>query len=157
MGANVEATNLCYRRGQMRPVLCALLAAMVPALAAAGRAPARRSRPAAPAAAPRESASQPAVAQRAWSGPLPQSSGEPVATRASGRIDVDGRLDEPAWRGAGVFTGFVEIYPDEGATPSEHTAVRFLYDDDRLYVGIVCYDSEPGRISRAMGRRDHVP
>ncbi len=162
-GCKVEATNLCYRRAQMRPVLCALLAAIVPAVAAAGRAPARRSRPAAPAAAPPESASKAPVAQPDSSGALPRStgelaaSGELVATRASGQIGVDGRLDEPAWRGARVFTGFVELYPDEGATPSERTEVRFLYDDDQLYVGIVCHDSEPGRISRAMGRRDHVP
>ncbi|WP_242342788.1 carbohydrate binding family 9 domain-containing protein [Anaeromyxobacter terrae] len=83
--------------------------------------------------------------------------GDLVAARASGKIEVDGRLDERAWRSATPFADFVELYPDEGATPSERTEVRFLYDDDQLYVGIVCHDSQPQRISRAMGRRDHIP
>ncbi|WP_248353731.1 DUF5916 domain-containing protein [Anaeromyxobacter oryzae] len=83
--------------------------------------------------------------------------GELLAVRTSGKIEVDGRLDEPAWRDATPFAAFVELYPNEGATPTERTEVRFLYDDDQLYVGIVCHDSQPERISRAMGRRDHVP
>ena len=29
---------------------------------------------------------------------------------------------------------------------TERTEVRFLYDDDNLYVGVICFDSEPDKL-----------
>jgi hypothetical protein len=68
------------------------------------------------------------------------------AVRTDATIEIDGRLDEPAWQIAGVIDQFVQVEPDEGASPTELTEVRLLYDDDFLYIGVRAYDSEPAKI-----------
>lgn len=79
------------------------------------------------------------------------------AARAEGPLTVDGRLDEPAWRHAPVFTGFVQRFPTSGAAPSEPTELRVLYDADTLYVSVLNRDSKPERIDRRLARRDSDP
>jgi len=79
------------------------------------------------------------------------------ATRTSSSIRIDGTLGDPAWAAAEPFEGFVQVFPGEGAKPSERTVVRVLYDSRYLYVGILCYDHEPDRIMRPLGRRDALP
>ena len=61
-------------------------------------------------------------------------------------IQIDGRLDESDWMLAETVSDFVQVEPREGGTPTERTEVRVLFDDDRLYIGIYLYDSEPDRI-----------
>ncbi len=80
-----------------------------------------------------------------------------VAVRLSGRIVLDGRLEEPGWDLASAYDGFVQQFPKEGAAPSERTEVRVLYDDRTLYVGVVAYDRSPGEVERPLGRRDRAP
>ena len=65
------------------------------------------------------------------------------ATRADGPITVDGRVDEEVWGLAEVATDFVQSKPNTGYPASERTEVRFLYDDERLYIGAIMYDREP--------------
>lgn len=79
------------------------------------------------------------------------------AVRVSKPPTIDGKLVEPQWLTAPAFDQFVQQYPEEGARPSERTEVRVLYDDDNLYVGIICYDSHPEQILRQLGRRDRIP
>ncbi len=79
------------------------------------------------------------------------------AAPARGEVRVDGRLDEPSWAQAPVFSGFVQRYPLAGAAPSERTELRILYDSDRVYVGVISRDSQPKRIDRRLGRRDSFP
>ncbi len=79
------------------------------------------------------------------------------ATRAPGRVRIDGRLGDAAWEMAEPFEDFVQIFPGEGTKPSERTVVRVLYDDRNLYVGILCADREPGLVMRPLGRRDALP
>ena len=43
--------------------------------------------------------------------------------------NVDGRLDDEAWRAAPPLTEFLQKNPIEGAVPSESTEVRFVYTD----------------------------
>jgi hypothetical protein len=76
------------------------------------------------------------------------------AVRASAPIEVDGRLDEEAWRSAEAFTDFVQRDPEEGAPATERTELRLLYDDHALYVGARLFDREPDRIVRRLSRRD---
>jgi hypothetical protein len=86
------------------------------------------------------------------------SPGQPIqAARLLSPLAVDGRLDEPAWDAAPMVDGFVQFFPDEGQPPSQATEVRVLYDDRNLYVGILCRDTEPGKIQRPLGRRDNAP
>jgi hypothetical protein len=79
------------------------------------------------------------------------------AARTTERLVIDGMLDEPAWQLAPEFSDFVESWPHEGAVPTQKTAVRVLYDDNTVYVGIICFDTEPEKIMRTLGRRDSVP
>ncbi len=69
-----------------------------------------------------------------------------TALRASGRIAVDGRLDEDAWSAAEPLSGFLQSQPRPGSPASERTVVRVLYDDGYIYVGAICYDSDPSKI-----------
>jgi len=71
-------------------------------------------------------------------------------------IRVDGRLDEEAWLQATPLTDFVQKEPNEGATPTDEMEVRFLYDEDALYVGARMYARNHRRIQAPLGRRDNV-
>jgi len=70
------------------------------------------------------------------------------------RPAVDGRVDETVWSYAEPATNFVQQQPDEGQPSTERTEVRVLYDGKNVYVGIVCFDSEPDKIVVTQGRRD---
>ncbi len=95
------------------------------------------------------------LAPGAARGDLP---GQPIrASRAAGRISIDGKLVEESWSTATAFDGFVQLVPEEGRPPSERTEVRVLHDDRAIYVGVRCLDSQPGQLSRALGRRDAAP
>jgi hypothetical protein len=67
---------------------------------------------------------------------------------------VDGVLDDRAWQDATPLAGFVQAEPFEGQPASENTEVRILYDDQAIYVGVVCHDSDPSQIVTTDTRRD---
>lgn len=67
---------------------------------------------------------------------------------------IDGRLNEAAWSGAPVATGFQQLAPQEGRAPSQRTRVRILYGPDALYVGARLQDRAPARIRDRLARRD---
>jgi hypothetical protein len=69
-----------------------------------------------------------------------------TAVRIAEPIMLDGRLDEEAWTRAPIAGDFYQKLPDNGAPATERTDVRFLYDNDNLYVGVTCYDSEPDKL-----------
>ncbi|MSR21983.1 MAG: hypothetical protein EXR92_00245 [Gemmatimonadetes bacterium] len=75
------------------------------------------------------------------------------AVRTTGQIVADGRLDEADWMTAPAVTDFWQFTPDEGAPVSERTEVRFLYDDDAIYVGAWLWDSD-GVLATRLVRRD---
>ena len=66
-----------------------------------------------------------------------------TAVRITELITVDGVLNEPAWDAAPVVGDFTQQQPNTGAAAEYRTEVRFLYDDDNLYVGVVAFDPEP--------------
>ncbi|MCC6749968.1 MAG: carbohydrate binding family 9 domain-containing protein [Deltaproteobacteria bacterium] len=82
---------------------------------------------------------------------------EVTAYRLTSRPRIDGRLDDEAWRSVPAVGAFVQRRPDPGAPASERTELRVAYDDDALYVAIRLHDREPGRIRRALARRDSMP
>ena len=81
-----------------------------------------------------------------------------TARRATGRISLDGRLDEPDWVRAPVATHFSQVRPDYVRTTRFPTDVRVLFDDENLYVGAFNHDSA-GLASLRMPdlRRDFTP
>ena len=76
------------------------------------------------------------------------------AARASGSINIDGKLNEAAWASATPATDFTQSYPQVGAKATDPTEVRILYDDDALYVGVRMFDSQPALIAAQLARRD---
>jgi uncharacterized protein DUF5916/cellulose/xylan binding protein with CBM9 domain len=75
-----------------------------------------------------------------------------AARRTGGPIQVDGRMDEPAWQAAPLEDHFTQVNPDEGKPASVHTAFRVLWDDEYLYFGAICDDPETP--TRTLSRRD---
>jgi hypothetical protein len=76
------------------------------------------------------------------------------AVRIESSITLDGRLTEPQWTGTPTATGFRQLTPREGASPSQQTAVHVVYGSDALYVGATLHDERPGRIRARLTRRD---
>jgi hypothetical protein len=76
------------------------------------------------------------------------------ARRAPSRIDIDGKLNEPAWAAAVPSGDFTESYPKVGGKPRDPTEVRVLFDDDALYVGVRMFDARPDSIAAQLARRD---
>ena len=77
-----------------------------------------------------------------------------TAVRISEPMVIDGVLDEPAWARAEPTGDFYQQFPDEFGPATERTEVRFLYDDDMLYIGAMLYDREPARLIIDSLRRD---
>ncbi len=69
------------------------------------------------------------------------------AVRVKQGPKIDGSLADAVWQSAVPFTDFHMFEPSAGQNPTEKTELRILYDDANLYIGVLCYDSEPGRIS----------
>jgi len=79
-----------------------------------------------------------------------------IAVRTPTSPTIDGKLTEPEWQLATPETTFTQFIPIEGARPNEKTEVRFLYDDEALYVGCRMYDSNPEAIVARLARRDDL-
>jgi Domain of unknown function (DUF1083). len=60
--------------------------------------------------------------------------------RASGHILVDGKLDDAAWKSANTLTFQFPWEQQTGA--KQKTVARLLWDDENLYVGYECEDSD---------------
>jgi hypothetical protein len=77
-----------------------------------------------------------------------------AAVRATTPVVVDGKLDEAAWAAAEPARDFYQQFPDEFSPASERSEIRFLYDDEMLYIGATLYDDEPNRLIIDSLRRD---
>ena len=70
------------------------------------------------------------------------------------RIVIDGTLSESEWAFAMPASDFVQQEPEEGAPSTERTEIRFMYDDENLYVGGTLYDRRPDRLVVDELKRD---
>src|SRR5947208_12990995 len=82
-----------------------------------------------------------------------------VAAPRSGAVVLDGKLNEAAWATAPVANTFRQQRPNDGAAATERTEVRFLFDDDAIYIGARMYNSRgrAGVTSRLARHDDDVP
>lgn len=78
---------------------------------------------------------------------------EAAVRRLSGKIQVDGVLNEPVWRESPAIDGFVQVEPRPGDAPAENTRVWLAYSKDALYVAVRCQDRSPRIVATEM-RRD---
>src|SRR5262245_46215144 len=70
-----------------------------------------------------------------------------TAVRITENITIDGQLEEPVWMQAPLVSDFIQQRPRTGEPATQRTEVRFLYDNDNLYVGVVCIDDQPENIT----------
>ena len=74
--------------------------------------------------------------------------------RLNGKIKIDGKLTESVWQKAAVIENLKQREPEENAEPSERTEIRIFYNNENLYIGVKCFDSEPHKITAYNMRRD---
>ena len=63
--------------------------------------------------------------------------------RTDAAPDIDGRLDDEAWRSAARLTRFTQQAPLEGVPATEDTEVYVAYDSEHIYFGFYLHYSDP--------------
>jgi hypothetical protein len=77
-----------------------------------------------------------------------------TATKISGEIRLSGKLDDPQWVSARPVELNYEVTPGENTPASQQTTVRILYNDQRIYFGFDCKDTDPSEIRAHVTDRD---
>jgi hypothetical protein len=67
---------------------------------------------------------------------------------------IDGKLDDPCWQLAESIGPLTQMEPLVAAPATEDTEVKLLYDDENLYIGVRCFDTEPSKIVATQMKRD---
>jgi hypothetical protein len=78
-----------------------------------------------------------------------------AAVRVEHGPKIDGKLDDPVWQKARPSDEFIQLKPHKGKPMTQQTVIRVLYDDENIYVGFECYDSEPEKVLGTEMRRDY--
>ncbi len=74
--------------------------------------------------------------------------------RLTSSFTLDGLLFESDWMTADSIVAFTMVEPGLDVPPTYQTTVKVLADQKYLYIGLVCYDSEPGKIVSFSKARD---
>ncbi|MCX7874919.1 MAG: carbohydrate binding family 9 domain-containing protein [Melioribacteraceae bacterium] len=69
-----------------------------------------------------------------------------TAVRTNMAPQIDGNLNDEVWNKAIPFSDFLQQEPIAGSNPSYKTEVKILYDENNLYLSVMCYDDEPNKI-----------
>jgi len=70
---------------------------------------------------------------------------------------IDGDISDEAWNAVPWTSNYTEFEPDNGTPPSEQTKMKITYDSKNLYVAFLCYEKDPSKIEKRLGRRDDFP
>lgn len=74
--------------------------------------------------------------------------------RATGKIVLDGSIDDAGWQGIPLGGQFTQNFPLDSVAPFDKTEFKITYDDEFIYVALICYDGVDGDpISQSL-RRD---
>ena len=77
------------------------------------------------------------------------------AVRATDKIKVDGIFDEASWQNAPVLSDFVQRRPSPGEPSQRKTEVRFIYDDEAIYIAAKIYETRDN-IFNILTNRDNT-
>lgn len=69
------------------------------------------------------------------------------------KILIDGEITEDSWSKAQVAGDFVQFKPNPGTPSTQRTEVRFIYDDQAIYIAAKCFD-KPEHVSKVLSQRD---
>lgn len=80
-----------------------------------------------------------------------------AAVRTSASLVIDGRISEDAWKASPIATDFIMFAPDNGKkiADAQRTEVRFLYDDEAVYIAAHLKD-DPKLVLKEISQRDIV-
>jgi hypothetical protein len=70
--------------------------------------------------------------------------------------DIDGILEDEAWKEGTWNDGFTQWDPYNGRPASQNTEFKILFDENNLYVAIKAFDTSPDSIVRRLTRRDQI-
>jgi hypothetical protein len=70
-------------------------------------------------------------------------------------IRVDGILDEPAWNGASMLTGFSQYRPNDGLPALDSTEVLVWYSDHAIHFGVRAFEPH-GAPNATLADRDRI-
>jgi len=74
--------------------------------------------------------------------------------RATGPVEIDGRLDEAAWASALAVPLPYEVYPGDNAPAPVETTALLLRDEKNLYIAFRALDPDPSRVRVHYTDRD---
>ena len=75
--------------------------------------------------------------------------------RIDATVNIDGRLDEPAWAEAAMMNGFSQFAPQDGIASADSTQVLVWYSPTAIHFGIRAF--QPGSTVRAtLADRDKI-
>ncbi|MEJ6589995.1 MAG: DUF5916 domain-containing protein [Crocinitomicaceae bacterium] len=76
-----------------------------------------------------------------------------TALKTNEAILLNGEFNEVSWEEARWTSQFTQLKPFPGESPSKHTEVALLYDDEALYFGVKCFDNGDS-VSKVLSARD---
>ncbi len=76
------------------------------------------------------------------------------SNRVKEKVNLDGIMDESDWKYSDSLTNFTQFKPDYGKASNFKTIVKFLYSDEMIYIGFVCKDTLPSKITSKITKRD---
>lgn len=68
------------------------------------------------------------------------------AIRVNSSPVIDGRLNDEVWQRGISMNDFLQQEPVPGSNPTLRTEFKIIYDEENLYLGVMCYDDDPDRI-----------
>jgi len=75
------------------------------------------------------------------------------AVKTGSPIQIDGSLNEAAWKNAPVAKDFINTFPTFGIASTKRTEVKLLYDNTAVYIAAYMYDDR-ANIRRQLTQRD---
>ena len=72
--------------------------------------------------------------------------------RAAQRPAIDGKLDDACWQSAPKTGQFTRVM--KGPDEIQQTVFQAVYDDANLYIGVTCFEPQPGNIAATITTRD---
>jgi hypothetical protein len=79
---------------------------------------------------------------------------EATVRRATGKIQIDGILNEPVWQEKPSIANLTQAEPHPGEPATEATRVWLAYTKDALYIAVRCEDRNPKQIVATAMNRD---
>ncbi|MBN1566737.1 MAG: carbohydrate binding family 9 domain-containing protein [Acidobacteria bacterium] len=77
-----------------------------------------------------------------------------IVVPVSGKIRVDGILNDPMWQGDPSSIALTQVDPHPGEPPTEATKVWLAYASEALYIAVRCEDRKAKQIVATEMRRD---